>query len=279
MTTLVVRHLADGEEDLFDSMPDPIPTLIQTAYAAGVAGGGFRPGNTWVALRDGRVVGRAAWLQPPGAVGQPWLERFDLIAEPEIGAALLHAAHEALGGPKPYYATAPADWRIRPQVLAAIEAPKAAARLAGLVERTEKLRFAWRTGTSTPLPSRLPFRTAETAAEIEAVVARIATPAVLTGSEAAQLILGVDLAREPLRWLTGPLSDWRIALESGRTVGIMAATGDACYPMIAYLGLLEESALGDLLADAVARLAAKGALEIVADVDAGRRAAGGDRPA
>ena len=108
MTDLVIRPLVAGEENLFDSMPDPLPQLRQVGYADGIAGGGYRPENTWVALRAGRVVGRAAWVRPPGAVGAPWLERFDLDAEAEVGAALLRAAHEALGGPRLYYAAMPA---------------------------------------------------------------------------------------------------------------------------------------------------------------------------
>ncbi|MFF5078084.1 hypothetical protein ACFY36_13610 [Actinoplanes sp. NPDC000266] len=67
-----------------------------------------------MATSDGRVVARAAWVLPPGAVGRPWLERFDAVS-PEIGAALLTKAHEALGGPLPYYAAAPAHWRQRPE--------------------------------------------------------------------------------------------------------------------------------------------------------------------
>jgi len=110
MSDLVIRPLVAGEENLFESMPDPLPQLRQVGYADGIAGGGYRPENTWVALRDGRVVGRAAWVLPPGAVGAPWLERFDLDAEPEVGAALLRAAHEAFGGPRLYYAAAPAHW-------------------------------------------------------------------------------------------------------------------------------------------------------------------------
>lgn len=135
MTDLVIRPLVAGEEKLFDSMPDPLPQLRQVAYADGIAGGGYRPEHTWVALRADRVVGRAAWVLPPGAVGAPWLERFDLDAEPEVGAELLRAAHQALGGPGLYYAALPAHWRRRPEVLAVVRAPMEAARLAGLVER------------------------------------------------------------------------------------------------------------------------------------------------
>jgi hypothetical protein len=67
----------------------PLPQLRQVGYADGLAGGGYRPAHTWVALRAGRVVRRAAWALPPGAIGAPWREGFELVAEPEVGAALL----------------------------------------------------------------------------------------------------------------------------------------------------------------------------------------------
>ena len=270
MTDLLIRPLVAGEETLFDSMPDPLPQLRQMGYADGLAGGGFRPEHTWVALRSGRVVARAAWALPPGAVGAPWLERFDLDAEPEAGAALLRAAHEALGGPKVYYAAMPAHWRRRPEVLAVIEAPMAAARLAGLIERGERLRCTW---TGTPLPAssgRYTLRPATDAAEINALVTRIPEPDVLTGREVALAVGGVDLATDPLSWLTGPPDRWLIASAGGKPVGLAGTAGDACYPLLGYLGLLDDSVRGELLAEAVGVLSAGGAREVVADVDAHR---------
>ncbi|MBM0234279.1 acetyltransferase [Micromonospora sp. STR1_7] len=270
MADVVIRPLVAGEENLFDSMPDPLPQLRKVGYADGIAGGGYRPETTWVALRDGRVVGRAAWLLPPGAVGAPWLERFDLDAEPEVGAELLRAAHDALGGPARYYAALPAHWRRRPEVRAVVEAPMAAARLAGLVERGERLRCSW---TGTPLPAtsgRYAFRPAADAAEINALVARIAEPDVLTGAEIARAVSGVDLATDPLAWLPDSVGDWRVALDAGEPVGLVGPAGDACYPLIAYLGLLDEAARPELLAEAVRVLAAGGAREVIADVDAHR---------
>ncbi|MFC6016265.1 acetyltransferase [Plantactinospora solaniradicis] len=270
MTGLVIRPLVAGEESLFESMPDPLPQLRKVGYADGIAGGGYRRENTWVALQAGRVVGRAAWVLPPGSVGVPWLERFDLDAEPEVGAALLRAAHEALGGPRPYYASMPAHWRRRPEVLAVVEAPMAAARLAGLVERGERVRCSW---TGTPLPAssgRYTFRPAADPLEINALVARIAEPDVLTGVEVARAVAGVDLATDPLAWLKGPAGNWRIALHAGEPVGLAGTAGDACYPLLAYLGLLDESVRGELLAEAVRVLADGGAREVIADVDAHR---------
>ncbi|MET8118245.1 hypothetical protein [Micromonospora sp. NPDC005291] len=39
MTDLVIRPLVAGEENLFDSMPDPLPQLRQVTYADGIVGG------------------------------------------------------------------------------------------------------------------------------------------------------------------------------------------------------------------------------------------------
>ena len=270
MTDLVIRPLVAGEENLFDSMPDPLPQLRQVAYADGIAGGGYRPEHTWVALASGRVVARAAWVLPPGAVGAPWLERFDVDTEPEVGAALLRAAHEAFGGPQLYYAAMPAYWRRRPEVLAVMRAPMAAARLAGLVERGERVRCTW---SGTPLPAasgRYTFRAATDAAEINSMVARIAEPDVLTGVEMAKAVGNVNLATDPLSWLTGPVENWRIALAGADPVGVAGTAGDACYPLLAYLGLLDDAVRSDLLADAVRLLSDGGAREVVADVDARR---------
>lgn len=270
MADLVIRPLVAGEENLFDSMPDPLPQLRQVAYADGIAGGGYRPERTWVALESGRVVARAAWVLPPGAVGAPWLERFDLDAEPDVGAELLRAAHEALGGPTLYYAAMPAYWRRRPEVLAVMRAPMAAAVLAGLVERGERVRCTW---SGTPLPAssgRFTFRAATDTAEINTMVARIAEPDVLTGVEMAKAVGNVDLATDPLSWLTGPVENWRVALDAGKPIGLAGTAGEACYPLLAYLGLLDDGARADLIAEAVRVLADGGAREVVADVDARR---------
>ena len=53
MSDLVIRSLVAGEENLFESMPDPLPQLRQVGYADGIASGGYRPETTWVALRGG----------------------------------------------------------------------------------------------------------------------------------------------------------------------------------------------------------------------------------
>jgi hypothetical protein len=195
---------------------------------------------------------------------------YDVVAEPEVGAALLRAAHEAFGGPRVYYAAMPSHWRRRPEVLAVVKAPREAARLAGLVERVERLRFSW---TGTPLPAasgRYTFRPATDTAEINALVARIAEPDVLTGAETALAVKGVDLATDPLAWLGSSAEDWLIALADTEPIGLVGPALYGCYPLIAYLGVLDAAVRGELLAEATKVLADGGALEVVADVDAHR---------
>ncbi|GAA4709206.1 hypothetical protein [Phytohabitans rumicis] len=54
MTALVIRPLIAGEEAAFGD-----------TYTAMAAAGEYRPEWTWVALRDGVVVARAAWWAGP----------------------------------------------------------------------------------------------------------------------------------------------------------------------------------------------------------------------
>ncbi|AGL18531.1 hypothetical protein [Actinoplanes sp. N902-109] len=270
MTDVVIRPLVAGEEELFDSLPDPMPQLRMISYADGLASGGYHPARTWIAQREGQVVARAAWVLPPGATGEPWLERFDVTGPPELGADLLRAAHASLGGPKPYYAAVPGYWRRMPDVLAAAAKPMTAARLAGLVEGPERHRFTW---AGPPLPERSgrwTLRPAADGAEIRALVSRVADPEVLTGAETALAVRGTDLAVDPLGWMGEHPENWLVAEHAGTVAGLAGTAGDACFPQLTYLGLLDPAARADLLIEAVRLLSERGAREVVADADAHR---------
>ncbi|GAB2570481.1 N-acetyltransferase [Paractinoplanes abujensis] len=247
---MIYRHLLPGEEAVFDSL-GPITPI---SYADGLAGGGFHPSRTWVAQRDGQVVARAAWVLPPGAAGGPWLEHFDLTGPPEVGSALLTAAHAALGGPRPFHATLPVDERVL-----------TAARLAGLVPTVERRRFRW-SGGRVETPAQ-PVRPAAGAGEVRALVAGVARPDVLTGSETALAVAGLDLARDPWPWLTGPAAAWHVLADG---TGLAGTAGEACWPMLVYLGVLPGAAPGarsSLLAASLGALVAGGAEQVVADVE------------
>ncbi|MBU2665087.1 acetyltransferase [Actinoplanes bogorensis] len=256
MSSLVFRPLVPGEESVFDSFPgrpSPMP------FADGLAAGGFAFSRTWIALRDGAPVARAAWVLPPGSVGGPWLEVFDLNDSPEVGAALLRRAHDTFGDARPYYAVLPVDPRVA-----------AAARLAGLIPTVERLRFRWTPTRSPVAHTSADVRLATGPDEVRALIARLDTPDVLTGSETAWAVAGIDLARDPMPWLTGPAAAWHVLHDDGRPVGLAGTAGEACWPMIVYLGIADgDSCTGrmDLLVAALRALVAGGAEEVVADVE------------
>jgi hypothetical protein len=130
------------------------------------------------------------------------------------------------------------------------------------------LRLTW---AGAPLPAtsgRYRFRPATGEDEILALTGRTGAPDVITGAETARAVADVDLATDPLPWLAG--ADWHVALLGDEPAGVVAAFGDACYPLLAWLGLFDPAAREELIAEAVRVLAGAGAREVVADVDAHR---------
>src|SRR5689334_11310142 len=112
MTDLVIRALATGEEELFDSLPDP--GLVGFAafgdtYSVMAAAGQYRPEWTWVALRNGIVVAAAAWWAAPADDAPQVLDWFD-FTDPDAAVQLLHTS--------PLYAQyslkLPPGWRADP---------------------------------------------------------------------------------------------------------------------------------------------------------------------
>ena len=62
MNDPLLRPLAAGELDLFETYPDPPTSGVgarRDSYRELVAAGQYRPQWTWVAVRDGRVVARS----------------------------------------------------------------------------------------------------------------------------------------------------------------------------------------------------------------------------
>ena len=120
MTELVVRPLTAGEEPLFNSLADPAlvgPAAFGARYADIAARGNYRPANTWVALRDGVVVARAAWWARPHDDEPASLDWFDFIDQ-DAAVELLRTAP----GPAEYSLALPPDWRDRPAVAQAAQA-------------------------------------------------------------------------------------------------------------------------------------------------------------
>ncbi|MEV6495835.1 acetyltransferase, partial [Actinoplanes sp. NPDC051633] len=83
--------------------------------------------------------------------------------------------------------------------------------------------------------------------------------------ETALAVAGVDMATDPLSWLTGPPSDWLVEEDGAGAAGIAV---DACCPLLAFLsGGKNRPAM---LAEVCRAASAAGALEVIADVDADR---------
>ena len=141
MTGLEIRPLAAGEEPLFNSLPDPAlvgPASFGAKYSDIAARGNYRPANTWVALRDGVVVARAAWWGRPQDGAPVVLDWFDFIDQ-EAAVQLLRAAP----GPAEFSLVLPTGWRDRPAVADAARARIAAAEAVGLKLLVERYGYRW----------------------------------------------------------------------------------------------------------------------------------------
>lgn len=94
MADLVIRPLTAGEEPLFTSLADAAlvgPAAFGARYSDIADRGNYRPANTWVALRDGVVVARAAWWGRPQDDAPVVLDWFDFVDQ-DAAVRLLRTA-------------------------------------------------------------------------------------------------------------------------------------------------------------------------------------------
>lgn len=174
MTDTVIRALTQSDAHLFDSLQDP--RLVGRAafghrYATVHDGGEYRPEWTWVALRDGVVVARAAWWGGPEDTEPVLFNYFDFAeGEEEAAAELLRRAPWSAE----YELIVPAGWRDAPEVRAAAGARIAAAEAAGMKLLVERYRYEWTPGDGLPeRPGRLTFRQEPDDAVILEVLRRV----------------------------------------------------------------------------------------------------------
>ena len=159
MTDLVIRALAESDARLFHALPGPALVgrgRFGHTYATVGQGGEYRPEWTWVALREERVVARAAWWGGPDDTAPVALDWFD-FADGEAGAAaeLLRTAPLRAE----YSLLAPPGWRDRPEERAAARARVDAAVAGGLNPLVERYRYDWTPALGLPgRPGRLEFR-------------------------------------------------------------------------------------------------------------------------
>jgi RimJ/RimL family protein N-acetyltransferase len=274
MTGLVIRSLSAGEEALFDSLPDP--GLVGFAafgdtYSAMAAAGEYRPEWSWVALRDGVVVARAAWWGGPEDTEPQVLDWFD-FTDPQAAVRLLTSAPIRTQ----YTVKLPPGWRDIADVKQAADARLAAARAAGMTPLVERYRYRWTPEDGVPVrPGRLEFRPEPEDSVFFELFRRINTGSLDAHVRRTIAESGLDASAQQeldyLRWLPSPREWWRVAYRDGEQVGLSVAARNYGDPLIGYIGVVPEHRGNgfayDLLVEATHLLADEGVDRIVAGTD------------
>ncbi|MEO3779699.1 GNAT family N-acetyltransferase [Micromonospora sp. B11E3] len=275
MTDLVIRPLVAGEEKLFDSLADP--GLVGRAafgetYLDMVAGGQYRPEWSWVALRDGAVVARAAWWGGPDDDHPLALDWFD-FTDADAAVRLLRAAPLRAE----YSISLPVGWRDDPTARAQAEARIAAATEAGMSVLVWRYRYRWAPDRGLPdRPGRLEFRPEPDDAVVLDVLRRIGEGSLDAHTRHTVATSGPDAAaREELdllRWLPSPRGWWRLAwTPDGELVGLTVPARNHSVPIVGFVGVVPEQRghgyAYDLLVEATRLLVEAGATEVVAATD------------
>lgn len=277
MSDLIIRPLISGETSLFTSLSDPGlvgRALLGKTFSTLDEDGEYRPEWSWVALRDGVVVARAAWwgkTDDEKPVALDWFDFSDAEAAVELlRTAPLYAEYDLL---------LPPGWREMEDVRAAAEVRTAAAEAAGLHKLVERYRYTWT--QDCPLPGRtgrLVYRPEPDDAVIRDVVRRIQQGTLdahdrrqieENGSKAA-----IDEFLGFLDWLPSPRTWWRLAsTPDGELVGLHVPARNPVGATIGFIGVVPEQRghgyAYDLLVECTRDLVEQGAERISAATDQG----------
>jgi len=284
---LIIRPLRDGEVGLFTSMPGSSGRWhpdFQRDYRELLAARHYRLPWTWVALREGTVVARAAWWGFPDNDAPYTLDWLDFATERD-GAELVLAAHQVLrtpdGASPEYHLFLPLDWRDRRPVRELTQRRLAAARGAGMQVQVERWSYLWTLpeGQVPPPPTRLRFR-AVTAADTDLLVdvlARVASGSldVATRAKLARHPTPAEFGRADLADLEGfpaPRTWWRLGYDrAGELVGLAVPTRNYSIPVVGYIAVVPEQRgrgyVDELLAETTRVLVEHGADRVGADTD------------
>ncbi|MFG2634595.1 GNAT family N-acetyltransferase [Streptomyces sp. NPDC048362] len=271
MTDPVIRALDESSAHLFDAMPDPLgfrEKHRQTRY---------RPDWRRVALRDGRVVARAAWWARPEDPEPLVINWFDVAeGEEEAGAELLRTAPWQTGEVE---IDMPAGWRDDSRLRRAVDTRAAAAGAAGYTPLVERYLYRWTPECGLPeRPGRLVFVPEADDAVFLGLLRRIHSVTLDAHARRAIERGGVELAaREELdvfHWMPSPRTWWRIArTPGGEPVGIHIPARNTSGPCVGFIGVVPEQRghgyAFDLLAECTQFLAGHGAEFIAAATDRG----------
>jgi len=286
----VIRPIGPDEVDLFTSFTDASPLGLKPPLAMYLDGlhQWYRPGWSWVALRDGQVVARVAFSGPPEAELPLAMGSLEIGTRPdrvETGLALVRTAYAAMtgggtgeGGRPEYRQFLPVDWHEHAGMRAAVADRRTVARLAGLRFLVERVELRWPAEPGAALPprsGRLTFRPVTDDAELLAVVRGTVDGTLDAHARRDLARAGVDAAaRAIVEELPGPRSLVRLAYDpAGHCVGITVPGLRPWGADISYVGVLPEHRgngyADDLLLEASHLLVEGGATEIVAATDVG----------
>ncbi|BBJ40295.1 N-acetyltransferase [Streptomyces antimycoticus] len=277
MTDLVIRPLTEDDAHLFHTLR--VPPLVGRGclghtYATVGQGGEYRPEWTWVALREERVVARAAWWAGPEDTAPIALDWFDFAdGEADAAAELLRTAPLRTE----YSLLTPPGWRDQPELRAAAQARIDAAVAGGLVPLIERYRYEWTPECGLPKrPGRLEFRPEPDDAAIEDALRRIMPDTLDAHDRRAIARGGVDAAvrelMDILAWFPSPREWWRLAYTpEGELVGIQVPARNPGGPCVGYIGVVAEQRghgyAYDLLVECTHDLVEQGATKIAAATD------------
>lgn len=274
---LELRPLTAGEEHLFLSITEPALVGVQSFgrdYLETAALGQYRPEWTWVALRDGRVVARAAWWAGPDDDEPKALDWLDFVdGEDEAAVELIRKA----GFDAEYCLLLPPRWRDRPDVRTAGEQRIDVAKRAGMTPFVERLRYRWTPADGLPpRPGRLEFRQEPDDEAILDVLRRIVVGSLDAHEVRTRDEDGADAAArdemEFLNWMPSPREWWRLAYTpDGDLVGLAVPGRNYGGPVVGIIGVVpEQRGRGyayDLLIETTHLLVEAGAEEITAETD------------
>jgi hypothetical protein len=243
---LELRPLVAGEEQLFLSITEPALVGVQSFgrdYRELAALNQYRPEWTWVAIRDGRVVARAAWWAGPEdsePLALDWLD----FADGEDGTAvdLVRAA----GFGVEYCLLLPPGWRADPVVRVAAQRRIDVVRRVGMSPFVERLRYRWTPADGLPArPDRLVFRPEPDDGRILDVLRQIVVGSLDAHQKRTREADSVDAAAkdemEFLHWMPSPRDWWRLAFtREGDLVGLTVPGRNYANPVIGIIGVVPE---------------------------------------
>ncbi|MFJ9708910.1 GNAT family N-acetyltransferase [Streptomyces sp. NPDC101234] len=271
MTDPVIRTLDDSTAHLFDTMPDPLRMREKHQRTR------FRPEWQRVALRDGRVVARAAWWGRPEDTQPLLINWFDVAeGEEEAGAELLRSAPWQVDELE---LDLPTGWRDTAGTRTAAETCFTAVRKAGYELLVERYNYRWTPECRLPeRPGRLVFTAEPDDGVFLDILRAINSDTLDAHARRAVEKGGVELAAqedlEIFHWMPSPREWWQIArTPAGEPVGIHIPARNPVGPCIGFIGVLPghrgHGYAYDLLVECTHFLVEQGAEFIAAATDQG----------